>query len=72
MDNTNLSFVPNKSVDEKIACIPCHLAKHQRLPFPISDSCVDSIFKLIYVDLWDHIDQKHYKSFIVAIFFDHC
>lgn len=39
---SHLTFIPKKSIDESLPCIPCHLAKQQRIPFHVSDSCVDS------------------------------
>ncbi|KAL4324423.1 hypothetical protein GQ457_11G022250 [Hibiscus cannabinus] len=46
-------------------CDTCLLAKHKRLPFPVSTSISESIFDLVHLDVWGPFPVK---SFYVDIF----
>ncbi|KAL4332389.1 hypothetical protein GQ457_07G007410 [Hibiscus cannabinus] len=39
-------------------CDTCHMAKHKRLPFPISTSVSESIFDLVHLDVWGPFPVK--------------
>ncbi|KAL0379327.1 UNVERIFIED_CONTAM: Retrovirus-related Pol polyprotein from transposon RE2 [Sesamum radiatum] len=48
----------------------CHLAKQQRLPFPVSDSHVTSVFDLIRIDIWGPYKQptpSNCSSFLTIV-----
>ncbi|KAL4347795.1 hypothetical protein GQ457_17G000690 [Hibiscus cannabinus] len=44
----------NKAIPATFAseCDTCHLAKHKRLPFPVSSSVSESVFDLLHMDVW--------------------
>ncbi|KAL4332005.1 hypothetical protein GQ457_07G011040 [Hibiscus cannabinus] len=39
-------------------CTVCHLAKHKRLPFPVSQSVSDYCFDLVHIDTWGPFPVK--------------
>ncbi|KAL4274119.1 hypothetical protein GQ457_13G011820 [Hibiscus cannabinus] len=42
----------------KTDCTVCHLAKHKRLPFPVSQSVSDYCFDLVHIDTWGPFPVK--------------
>ncbi|KAL4347211.1 hypothetical protein GQ457_17G021730 [Hibiscus cannabinus] len=51
----NSSIPSNHSLFE---CDICHLAKHKRLPFPVSSSLTESVFDLVHIDVWGPFPVK--------------
>jgi len=50
--------VPDISINSKHVCTICPLAKHKRLPFPISNSVSDFPFELLHCDIWGPFSVK--------------
>ncbi|KAL4362743.1 hypothetical protein GQ457_04G027460 [Hibiscus cannabinus] len=46
------------SIENSYDCDVCHLAKHKRLPFPISTSVTDSVFDIVHMDVWGPFPVK--------------
>ncbi|KAL0395161.1 UNVERIFIED_CONTAM: Retrovirus-related Pol polyprotein from transposon RE2 [Sesamum latifolium] len=57
----NISELKIKQPDSSNPCHVCHISKHHRLYFPVSNTQVDSIFDLVHMDLWGP-----YKTAIVS------
>jgi hypothetical protein len=63
------SKLPYISVDHKGICDVCHLARHKKIPFPLSFNKVGSPFELLHVDIWGPISTQSIHGFF--LFFDY-
>ncbi|KAL4296055.1 hypothetical protein GQ457_12G027490 [Hibiscus cannabinus] len=48
------------SISNDTSCNVCHLAKHKRLPFPISQSTSAFCFDLVHIDIWEPFPVKSF------------
>lgn len=46
------------SLDNKLDCVVCPLAKQHRLPFPLSNHTTVAIFELIHCDVWGPFHEE--------------
>ncbi|KAK2406745.1 putative mitochondrial protein [Trifolium repens] len=67
------SKYPYISVDHKGICDICHLARHRKLPFPLSFNKAAHSYELLHVDIWGPIGTQsiHGYSYFLTIVDDH-